>query len=186
MTAAVEVEAPTFVDGLSAEAYRVPVEGDYEAIVDAADYEVVARYRWRVLHRHNGKVYAHASITGGSLYMHRLIAGTPAGYETDHINGNGLDNRRANLRIATRSQNSANMGKPRRPDGSPASSVYKGVTWVKGTRKWVAKITVSKRCKYLGSFASEVEAARAYDAAAEAAWGDFARLNFPHGGEVAA
>jgi hypothetical protein len=164
----------------------IPIEAGHVAIVNAADYEWVARYNWLLLRGHNGKFYAHASVTGGSLYMHRLIAETPAGYETDHINGNGLDNRRANLRIATPSQNSANMWKPQRPDGRPRTSIYKGVHWAKGSRKWVAKIEVSGCSKYLGSFTVEADAARAYDAAAEAAWGDFARLNFPRGGEVAA
>jgi hypothetical protein len=78
------------------------------------------------------------------------------------------------------------MWKPRRPDGRAHTSIYKGVHWAKGSRKWVAKIEVSGRSKYLGSFTVEADAARAYDAAAEAAWGDFARLNFPRGGEVAA
>jgi hypothetical protein len=168
------------------DALLVPIEDGYSALVDAADYEWVSRYRWRILRGHNGKIYATSSVTSRSIYMHRLIADTPAGHETDHINGNGLDNRRTNLRIATCSQNSANMWKPRRPDGSPASSIFKGVTWHKKNHKWIAKIHVAGHSKYLGSFASEAEAARAYDSAAEAAWGHFARLNFPRCGEVAA
>lgn len=96
-------------------------------------------------------------MNGVIVYMHRLIAGTPAGKETDHINGNGLDNRRANLRVATASQNSANTRKPR--IGRPHSSRYKG-----------------------GRFNAEDEAARAYDSAAVAAWGEFARTNFEQTG----
>ncbi len=187
MTAAVEAEAPAIVDGLSAEeTCRIEIEEGYSAIVDLVDKELVEAYCWRLLRGHNGKLYAYAQVKPSPVYMHRLIARTPIGHETDHINGDGLDNRRANLRIATPSQNSANMWKPRRPDGRPHSSIYKGVTLCKLSGKWQAKITVAQHCRSLGRFTSEIEAARAYDAAAEAAWGDFARLNFPRGGEVAA
>jgi hypothetical protein len=157
---------------------HIPV-GDYYALVDAADHDVVAGYRWRVLNGHNGKLYACTMVAGLCVYMHRLVALTPDGYETDHINGNGLDNRRVNLRSATPSQNSANMWKPRRPDLSQHSSRYKGVSWDKSRRKWQAKITVAQRCRSLGRYDRDDDAARAYDAAALAAWGEFAWLNFP-------
>jgi hypothetical protein len=155
---------------------RVPVSPAHFALVDAADYEaVIAAGPWHLLKGHNGKLYAYG---GGSRYMHRLIAQTPTGMETDHVNGDGLDNRRCNLRVATPSQNSANMGKPRRPDGSPPASQFKGVCWDKTRSKWMARITVLGKCRNLGRFDCERDAALAYDRAASAAWGEFALLNF--------
>lgn len=161
-----------FIDDLD-EATLIPVGPTHFAIVDAADFATAEAYKWYVLRGHTGKLYAYSQRT----YLHRLIAGTPKGYETDHINGNGLDNRRANLRTASRSQNSANTWKPRRAGG--CSSKYKGVSWRKGRGKWAAYIQVNGKTTNLGSFASEADAARAYDIAALAAWGQFARLNFP-------
>lgn len=157
---------------------RVPV-GDRYAIVDAADYRRVARLPWRLLHGHNGKLYAHVRLGARTIYMHRWIAETPDGYETDHENGDGLDNRRANLRTATPSQNSGNTGKPRRPDGSAHTSRFKGVSWDKSRGRWQAKICQNGRHRNLGRYDDEIEAARAYDAAATMAYGEFARLNFP-------
>lgn len=154
------------------------------ALVDAADADRIGAVVWSCLRGHNGKCYAHRRAGRSSVYMHRLIAGTPDGFETDHINGNGLDNRRANLRTATASQNRANMGKPRRPDGAPHSSRFKGVSWDRSRGKWQAKINVNGRHHNLGRYFDETAAARAYDAAAITAWGDFARLNFTR--EVAA
>jgi hypothetical protein len=155
---------------------RIPVGRTHFAIVDRADCRLVSPYRWHLLRGHNGKLYAH---TVGSVYMHRLIAGTPPGYETDHRNGDGLDNTRRNLRTATPSQNRANMWKPKRADGLPQSSAYKGVTWDKPRGKWRAAIQVVGHSRNLGRYDLEDDAARAYDVAALAAWGEFARLNFP-------
>lgn len=154
--------------------------GRHSVLIDASDFELVGKNAWSVLHGHNGKLYAYR-ISGqtNAIYMHRLIAETPTGLETDHINGNGLDNRRANLRHATASQNRANLWKPRRPDGSPHTSIYKGVTLEKRYGHWVAKIKVAGKCRRIGDFDTQEEAARAYDAAAFEAWGEFARLNFP-------
>lgn len=159
-----------------ADCVRVALNDGLYAIVDAASRDLIAGYRWRVLRGHNGKLYAYAKRT----YMHRLVAGTPPGFETDHINGDGLDNRRANLRTATRSQNKANMGKPARPDGRPHTSRFKGVSWAK-SRGWRAAITVDQHSRYLGIYAVEEDAARAYDAAAIEAWGEFAATNFTDG-----
>ncbi|MFF3620002.1 AP2 domain-containing protein [Streptomyces sp. NPDC002467] len=165
---------------------RVDVKGGHSALIDVADLPLVSQYTWRPLKGHNGKLYAYAMAGRSAVYMHRLIAGTPAGLETDHVNGDGLDNRRSNLRVATCSQNSANTWKPRRSDGSTATSRFKGVTWDRSRSKWQAKITVDQHCKSLGRYDSEEEAARAYDAAAAARWGAFARLNFPVTREAAA
>lgn len=165
---------------MTADAYRtIRVGAAHVALVDAADYTRLACYNWRLLRGHKGKLYAHAKFGGASLYMHRMVAGTQPGYETDHINGDGLDNRRINLRTATASQNRANMGKPHLPEGRPSSSIYKGVSWVASRGRWLAAIHVNGRSRNLGRYTTEVEAARAYDRAALAAWGEFAKVNFP-------
>lgn len=152
----------------------VPVGATHQAIVNCGDAHLVEGIRWQLLRGHNGKLYAY---TRGNRYMHRLIAGTPPGLETDHINGDGLDNRRENLRVATASQNSANMWKPSRPEGAAHSSQYKGVSWDRSRQKWQAKITVGQRCRNLGRYQSEAEAALAYNRAAVEAWGEYARIN---------
>ena len=172
------ITKPAIVGGMDEDVRRIPV-GDRFALVDAADYPSVAPFRWRLLHGHNGKLYAYTTVTNGAVYMHRMLAETRPGDETDHENGDGLDNRRANLRTATRSQNKGNMGKPRRPDGSAHSSAYKGVSWDRSRGRWQAKIQANRRHKNLGRYDDEAEAARAYDVAALAHFGEFARLNFP-------
>lgn len=173
------ITAPGLYPDVDEDVRRVPVGRDHFALVDAADYQRVGLLRWHLLRGHNGKLYAYTGLGRNCVYMHRLIAGTPRGYETDHENGDGLDNRRSNLRPATPSQNRGNMGKPRRPDGSAHSSQYKGVIWDKARGKWLARICRYGVTKNLGRYDDEAEAARAYDAAAVEHFGEFARLNFP-------
>ena len=100
----------------------------------------------------------------------------------DHINGNSLDNRRRNMRIATVGQNTRNKHKGR----GAYHSKWKGVTWQKNAKKWQAGITPRGRYVYLGLFDSEDQAARVYDAAARREFGKFSRLNFPRRGEQSA
>lgn len=111
----------------------------------------------------------------GYFRMHREILGLSPGdgLEVDYINGDGLDNRRENLRNCTRRQNNRNA----RPRGG--SSRYKGVCWDKHCEKWFAYIRVEWDLKRLRYFALEEEAARAHDAAAVEHLGEFARPNSP-------
>jgi hypothetical protein len=148
------------------------------ALVDDEDYELVASHRWHVYEevRKSGIAgpYAQTNIYMGGKHrlikMHSLITGWEL---TDHIDGNGLNNQRYNLREATVSQNQANA-RPR----TGGSSVYKGVCWHKGSRRWRAYIQVRKKQMSLGYFTDETDAAKAYDIAAREYFGEYAYLNF--------
>jgi hypothetical protein len=144
------------------------------ALIDADDLALVSPYRWRVLENARpGRINGPYAATGhNAVLMHNLILGVKG---VDHINHDGLDNRRVNLRPATRSQNNHNE---RSRTGS--ISRFKGVTFDGRWRgRWQAQIAIDGRRPSLGYFATEEEAARAYDAAAFAAWGEYAWLNFP-------
>jgi hypothetical protein len=148
------------------------------ALVDDADYELVSPYRWWVLEERRpgrkpyGPYAATSSGPGGApVLMHKMLTGWP---RTDHVNHDGLDNQRPNLRPATQGQNMGNA----RPQAGRTSQ-YKGVGWNRQCQKWQARIKVNYKGRHLGLFAAEEDAARAYDAAAVKEFGEFACLNFP-------
>ena len=154
------------------------------ALVDDRDYELVSQHKWYVREsqatptRRATGPYAIANTGRGRANrrvtsMHVLIMGMPG---IDHINHDGLDNQRHNLRPANHGQNGANQ---RAQEGR--SSQYKGVSWEKRRNSWRAFIKVSQEYRSLGNYASEVEAAYAYDTAAREAFGEFACTNFPEG-----
>jgi len=147
------------------------------ALIDDEDFELVSQHRWHVFesnsHGCQAGPYAFATIRVNDrktkIQMHRLITGYPY---TDHVNHDGLDNRRANLRPATNAQNNHNQ-RPRKS----TSSQYKGVTWHRQVKKWQATIKLDGKCHYLGVFVIEEDAAHAYNAAALDAYGSYAYLN---------
>lgn len=158
---------------------EIPLTKGYVAIIDDADAPLVAPYKWSVHDgkRNAGNLYAVNHKVG---FMHRLILGCSKGdgVEVDHEDGNGLHNRRNNLRKSTSSQNKFNMKvKPR------GLSRFKGVYWEKARGVWHAQIAMAVGGVYrrfnLGRFVDEESAARAYDRKAIELFGTFARLNFP-------
>lgn len=144
--------------------------GDRLALVDRADLPMLCQISWYLHHAGSGMVYARNRRVG---YMHRVISRAPAGISVDHENCDGLDNRRANLRVAGQSMNTAHART------RPGRSGYRGVHWRSRGSIWQAQIKVDYQKHHLGTFADPEEAARAYDRAALAAFGEFARLNFP-------
>jgi hypothetical protein len=160
----------------------VPLTKGYIAVIDTSDAPAVLAHKWCAFNatptRMTGaKIYGMTSEAMNNkkkIYLHRFILGASVGMEVDHCSGDTLDNRRSNLRIATKSQNRINTG-PYRTN----TTGYKGVSFRKRRNKFVASISVNRQTEHLGYFTTAVEAARAYDRAAIGAFGEFAWLNFP-------
>jgi len=153
-------------------------EGFY-AIVDPADYYQLNKYHWAP-RMNNNCIYAFRFVNEFGkktkiISMHRDIMKPRKGVLVDHRNGKALDNRRSNLRFATRAQNMQNRGKIKKK----TSSRYIGVYQERRTGRWVACIAHRGGKISLGTHGSEIEAAKAYDRAAKKFRGEFARLNFP-------
>lgn len=156
----------------------VPLSRGLSAVIDDADAEAVLSMCWHANPHRNTWSAVHSLCVRGSrktLFLHRFLMRPPAGLWVDHINGDGLDNRRSNLRVCTRQENSRNRnanGQSRQP--------FKGIE--PRDLRWVARINVNGRRIYCGAtYATPEEAARAYDRAALEHYGEFARLNFPSG-----
>lgn len=149
------------------------------AIVDDGDYEQLNQHKWCAI-KSGKRYYAMRSVwkKGKSIFvlMHREILNVPKGVETDHINHNGIDNRKTNLRMCNRVQNRYNT-----KILLDKTSQYKGVSWRNRKRKWMAYIGFNYKTIYLGSFVNEIKAAQAYDQKAKELFGEFACLNFPNG-----
>lgn len=158
---------------------EIPLTQGYVALVDDEDYEEVSRHRWYVrLNKHHN--YASRKIKVGGkwveIHMHRVLLNAQDGLLVDHVDGDGLNNVRGNLRLATISGNNHNSRV--RKDNT---SGYKGVHWNTQTSKWRAEIRISGKAKFLGYFDDPTEAALVRDKAAVSLHGEFAFLNFPEG-----
>ena len=158
---------------------KIPLTQGKFALVDDEDYEWLMQWKWcvywdgytwrpiRGVHRRR------ESPTLKRFSMHREIMKHHGykldGMQVDHINHDGLDNRKVNLRVCTKEQNARNARKI-----TNASSKYKGVSWKPPISKWEVRVR-----KYIGVYSSEIEAAKAYDKKAKELYGAFANLNFP-------
>lgn len=158
---------------------EVPCSRGMVALVDDEDFAAVSARRWSVTRndKNGGTYYAIAGAVDGQprVLMHRLLMQPRAGESIDHINGNGLDNRRKNLRRCSCALNAANRVKTR----LPCTSRFKGVNRrPNGTyRAYISQ----GGFKCLGTYRTEDDAARAYDRAARERFGEFARVNFDTG-----
>jgi hypothetical protein len=138
----------------------------FTMLIDDEDYELISRFNWRAEKTASGKYRAVATVRA-----HRILVDYPL---ADHKNGNALDNRKENLRPATKQQNSAN-----RDLQANNSTGFKGIYPEKKSGGYVARIQVNNKRIYLGYFKDPIEAAKAYDKAAREYFREFARTNFP-------
>ena len=159
---------------------RIPLTQGKYTIVDPDDYRRISKHKWCAV-KIGRTFYAARTIRTKpgkqrQVAMHRRIIDVPDNMFVDHINRNGLDNRKANLRPATHTQNIRNRAKYK---NRTYGSKYKGVTWHRQHNLWQAQIRVKRKSIFLGSFHNELQAAKAYDRAARKYHRQFAALNFP-------
>ena len=158
----------------------IPLTQGRMAIIDDSDWPLVAPYSWHAKLENGGLWYAATSVidpaTGQqvTLKMHRVITGAAPDEMVDHKEPDQtLDNRRSNLRVGSNARNQQNTGQ------RGGSSQFKGVSWSARKKKWLVQFRCDGRYRFVGYFAGEEVAARAYDAAIAPLAGEFARLNFP-------
>jgi hypothetical protein len=170
----------------------IPITKGYSVKIDNEDFEKVNQYKWYPVFSGNN-IYAATSLYlgGGTknkktkgLLMHRLIMDTSTGLQVDHIDRNGLNNQKTNLRNCTHAQNMANRGKNK----NNVASKYKGISYIKycswkdktylRRKPWVAHMTIKGKFIPLGCYSTPEEAAKAYDKKSIELFGDFAWTNF--------
>lgn len=155
---------------------EIPLSGGGVTIVDRDDYDLVKSFRWWNWKTGNSSYARTKRMVDSASYcllLHRIIMNPAPDMQVDHINGNGLDNRKCNLRICTQKENIRNS----RKKSNSLSSKYKGVCWKTREGKWWSSIIVDGHRKHLGYFTAEIDAAIAYNKAASIYFGEFARLN---------
>lgn len=155
----------------------VPLTRGKLARVDRSDLTAIRSFTWYAYP--SGRTwYAYSHNDGNPVSMHRVITGASEGVEVDHIDGDGLNNSRDNLRVSTRSQNNQNR--------TFSNKKFKGVSASRKEGRWYSRIKVGGVTRCLGTFTAPDDAARAYDEAAREHFGEFATLNFPKNGERSA
>ena len=165
----------------------IKLSAGFEALVDDEDFEYLSQFKWRVqkASKNNRTNYGARSkwINGKKtgFYLHREIMARHLGWDAlkgmtvDHIDGNGLNNSKSNLRVCPQSLNTQVRGLTRKN-----SSGFKGVTWHKGNKRWYAAITFNGKTHFLGVYRDKIVAAKAYDRAAIEFHGSKTHLNFPN------
>ncbi len=147
---------------------QIELTRGYKALVDDSDFELVNKYKWRVNVGAHGNIYAYRSVKNKGkrtfIYMHKMVIKTTE--QVDHIDGNGLNNQKENLRACTHTENMRN-----RRLFKNNTSGFKGVIFDKFSGKW--------RTTFYCKFTDKIEAAKTYDKIAKLIYGKFARLNFP-------
>lgn len=159
---------------------QIPLSRGLFALVDQSDFDLVACHAWNAKPALSGnrklptvpKHYAQCAVQKKTVYMHRLIIDAPSGTSVDHVNGDGLDNRRSNLRLATGSQQSANSRRPGNISG------FRGL-YRTHSMTWRPRIVVNGKSISGRAHEKAEDAARGYDELAIRYFGEFAVLNFP-------
>lgn len=175
---------PTLVTGVLTGGKTIALsKGKAYATVDVEDFDYLNQWSWKLTagratrNKHIGTVgnWRDGRRKDITILMHRLIMSAPQGMDVDHINGDPLDNRKANLRVCTHAENRRNTKRP-----ISNTSGFKGVSLDKRykTPKWIAFITFMNKSYNLGAFDSPKEAALEYDHVARQLFGDFAKFNF--------
>jgi hypothetical protein len=149
------------------------------AEIDLKDVGLIAGRRWCARKNKQGKFYACCGQVGKQAKMHRLITGAKPGQSVDHIDGDGLNNRRHNLRICAHQENCFSFRS--KPHTYATTSKFRGVSWDARCKRWFSKLETNGKQFFLGRFHNEEDAARAYDAAALEHFGEFACPNFRRG-----
>ena len=156
----------------------IPLTKGQVGFIDDQDAEVINRHKWTAVNSsHDKTFYAHRSVKVDGkwkhLRLHRFLLNAPKNKKVDHIDGNGLNNVRSNLRLCTHAQNLMNM-RCHNKHG------LKGIAFIakrKGLRKWLSKIHINGKLKTIGIFETKIQAAKAYNEMARKHFGEFARLN---------
>lgn len=157
---------------------NIPLTQGFFAVVDDEDFDDLMQYRWQI-HKMRSCYYAKRGVfengKSRNITMQAHLLGVlkthDRAFQIDHKNGNGLDNRRENIRICSYSQNQMN-----RKNTSGKTSKYKGVNFYRG--KYISRIKLNYKEIRIGSFRLEIDAAKAYDIKAKELFGEFASLNF--------
>lgn len=148
-------------------------QGKY-ALIDDEDFDRVSKFKWWTQRCINSSYAVRVEFLNRKrriVYMHRFILNHTSDLEIDHKNGNGLDNRKNNLRPVTHQQNSMN-----RAIGKNNSSGYKGVSFKIKTGKYYACIIINGKFVHLGVFLNALDASKAYEKKAKEVFGEFRRL----------
>ena len=144
-------------------ALKLKTKKGFSFFIDKEDAQEINKFIWR---------FDHGYIRTNTTYLHRMLLGFPKG-NIDHIDGNPLNNQRSNLRICTQQANLMN----KRKTSIKKSSIFKGVSWCRKRKLWIAHIMKNYKSYYIGGFKKEIEAANAYNKKAIEFFAQFARLN---------